>query len=54
MLPVVQCRSRKGAFNSEVVSSLQGKVIEVTPSTIGGDDDLSVIRKVELNCVKMV
>jgi hypothetical protein len=51
VLTIVERGSGKCALDSEITGGLNGKVIEITPGAIGGDDDLRVVREIELDCV---
>lgn len=53
MLPVIQRRRGECTLGSEVASSLEGKMIEVTPCAIGRDDDLRMVGEIELNRVSI-
>jgi hypothetical protein len=48
VLAVVQCGCGKCAFNREITGGLERKMIEIAPGAICGDDDLCMIREVEL------
>jgi hypothetical protein len=48
VLAVVQGGRRQSASTRKIMGSFHGKMIKVTPSAIGGKDDLCMIREVKL------
>ena len=54
VLAVVEGGRWDGAGFGEVAGGFEGKVIEVAPGTVGGENELGVIWEVELSCVNAI
>ena len=48
VLAVVECGRWDGTGLGEVAGGFEGEVVEVAPGTVGGEDELGVVREVEL------